>query len=101
MATHNQPSIEHTVARMGDLGLDPPGEQGVFFGQLLGMADQLTFTLGRSGYRVSFAAIRACPHASDAVTASFATSSSYWSHAIIDFMTTGRSSLAARYHCGG
>ena len=26
--------------------------QGVFFGQLLGMADQLTFPLGRSGYRV-------------------------------------------------
>ena len=53
VATHNQPSIEHTVARMADLGLDPPGEQGVFFGQLLGMADHLTFTLGRSGYRVS------------------------------------------------
>ena len=104
VATHNQHSIEHTVARMAELGLEPPGEQvgfglslcrqcgrswscalatpqpaacteqyvlrkaasrhghvakaqsgvsqGVFFGQLLGMADQLTFPLGRSGYRV-------------------------------------------------
>ena len=27
VATHNQHSIEHTVARMAELGLDPPGEQ--------------------------------------------------------------------------
>ncbi len=27
VATHNQHSIEHTVARMAELGLEPPGEQ--------------------------------------------------------------------------
>lgn len=48
VATHNQGSIEATVALMGQLGLDP--SKGVFFGQLLGMADHLTFTLGRNGY---------------------------------------------------
>lgn len=30
-----------------------PGEHGVYFGQLLGMADPLTYVLGRNGYRVS------------------------------------------------
>ena len=29
------------------------GEHGVYFGQLLGMADPLTYVLGRNGYRVS------------------------------------------------
>jgi len=27
VATHNQHSIEHTVARMAELSLEPPGEQ--------------------------------------------------------------------------
>ena len=35
--------------------------QGVFFGQLLGMADQLTFPLGRSGYRVRVYGFTLCP----------------------------------------
>lgn len=52
VATHNQGSIESTVAQMGQLGIHPPHKSGVFFGQLLGMADHLTFTLGRNGYRV-------------------------------------------------
>lgn len=47
VATHNQASIEATVALMGQLGIDP-GKGGVYFGQLLGMADHLTFTLVRS-----------------------------------------------------
>lgn len=51
VATHNQGSIEATVALMGRLALDP--SKGVYFGQLLGMADHLTFTLGRNGYNVS------------------------------------------------
>ena len=42
------------MALMGQLGIDPPDRTGVFFGQLLGMADNLTFTLGRNGYRVLF-----------------------------------------------
>jgi Proline dehydrogenase len=51
VATHNQASIEATVALMGQLGIEPD-EKGVCMGQLLGMADHLTFTLGRNGYRV-------------------------------------------------
>ena len=46
VATHNQASIEATVALMGQLGIDPD-QNGVCMGQLLGMADHLTFTLGR------------------------------------------------------
>ena len=48
VASHNQRSIEGAVAGMAALGL-PPGA-GVYFGQLLGMADNLTFTLGAHGY---------------------------------------------------
>lgn len=49
VASHNQASIERTVAGMAARGLAPSGS-GVFFGQLLGMADNLTFTLGQNGY---------------------------------------------------
>ncbi|KAL4856165.1 Proline dehydrogenase 1 [Chlorella vulgaris] len=48
VATHNQGSIELTVEQMAALGLPP--SSGVFFGQLLGMADHLTYTLGANGY---------------------------------------------------
>lgn len=51
IATHNQASIERVVAVMQQLGLPP--QSGVYFGQLLGMADHLTFTLGAHGYGVS------------------------------------------------
>jgi proline dehydrogenase len=49
VASHNQVSIEKTVAGMAARGL-APGGSGVYFGQLLGMADNLTFTLGNAGY---------------------------------------------------
>ncbi|GAB4819231.1 hypothetical protein N2152v2_006277 [Parachlorella kessleri] len=48
IATHSQESIEKAVALMGELGLPP--SSGVYFGQLLGMADHLSFTLGQNGY---------------------------------------------------
>lgn len=48
VATHNQQSVEAAVAGMSELGLEP--SSGVSFGQLLGMADHLTFTLGAHGY---------------------------------------------------
>lgn len=35
---------------MAELGMPP--SSGVYFGQLLGMADNLTFTLGAHGYGV-------------------------------------------------
>ena len=47
VATHNQASIEHTLATMSELGI-PPNE--VSFGQLYGMSDHLTLTLGANGY---------------------------------------------------
>lgn len=50
IATHNQSSIEHAVATMRQLGLRPR-ESGVYFGQLLGMADHLSYTLGSNGYK--------------------------------------------------
>lgn len=51
IASHNQSSVERAVALMHERGLDHR-EVGVYFGQLLGMADPLSFVLGASGYRV-------------------------------------------------
>ena len=48
---HAQASIEKAVASLHARGLDP-GSAGVYFGQLLGMADNLSFVLGANGYRV-------------------------------------------------
>lgn len=44
-----QGSVLHAVGLMQQLGLRP-GSSAVYFGQLLGMADHLTFTLGANGY---------------------------------------------------
>lgn len=52
IASHNQKSIERAVSLMHELGVEPQ-QSGIYFGQLLGMADHLTFILGRNGYRVS------------------------------------------------
>jgi proline dehydrogenase len=49
VASHNQRSIEAAVAGMEKEGLPPSSP--VSFGQLLGMADHLTFLLGRNGFR--------------------------------------------------
>jgi proline dehydrogenase len=51
VASHNQTSIERTVAGMAQRGLSP-SSSGVYFGQLLGMSDNLSFTLGHAGYEV-------------------------------------------------
>lgn len=51
IATHNQKSIERAVSLMHELSIEPR-TSGVYFGQLLGMADHLTFILGRNGFRV-------------------------------------------------
>lgn len=50
LATHNPESIQLVVDGMQQLDL-PPKTSGVYFGQLMGMADNLTFVLGRNGYR--------------------------------------------------
>lgn len=49
LASHNQESVERAVSTMARLGIPP--NKGVYFGQLLGMSDHLTFALGRSGYQ--------------------------------------------------
>lgn len=50
IASHNEHSIARTVAAMQRHKLAKDG--GVFFGQLLGMTDHVTFTLGHHGYAV-------------------------------------------------
>ena len=50
VASHNQASVEAAVDLMHDLGMHPT-QSGVHFGQLLGMADHLTYTLGGNGYQ--------------------------------------------------
>merc|ERR1712061_773340 len=49
VASHNQASGENAVKRMADLGLGP--SDAVYFGQLYGMSDNLTSTLGKGAYR--------------------------------------------------
>ena len=49
VASHNQGSIELALKLMSESGISR-STGGVYFGQLLGMADHLTFSLGNSGY---------------------------------------------------
>lgn len=49
LATHNQASIEKAVSLMAELNL--PRDRRIYFGQLLGMSDHLTYGLGKSGYK--------------------------------------------------
>lgn len=48
VASHNQASVEEAVAAMGEHGLPPTAP--VYFGQLLGMSDHLSFILGANKY---------------------------------------------------
>lgn len=48
IATHNSRSVKFAVRCMSDAGIDPM-HGGVYFGQLLGMADNITFPLGAGG----------------------------------------------------
>mmetsp|Transcript_16576 Transcript_16576/g.43658 ORF Transcript_16576/g.43658 Transcript_16576/m.43658 type:complete len:589 (-) Transcript_16576:458-2224(-) len=48
VASHNRGSIELVIRRAEELGKD---KKGIFFGQLMGMADNLTFTLSKNGYK--------------------------------------------------
>uniref|UniRef100_A0A7N8YJR2 Proline dehydrogenase n=1 Tax=Mastacembelus armatus TaxID=205130 RepID=A0A7N8YJR2_9TELE len=51
VATHNEDTVKHTLSRMNELGLLPT-ENKVYFGQLLGMCDQISFPLGQAGFPV-------------------------------------------------
>ena len=50
LATHNQHSIELAAARLLADGSAVPRER-IYFAQLLGMADHLTFTLAANGFK--------------------------------------------------
>eukprot|EP01035_Chromulina_nebulosa_P020623 gene20623-26740_t len=47
IATHNQKSVELAISALNELKID---HSGVYFGQLLGMSDYITFALGSEGY---------------------------------------------------
>jgi len=49
-ATHNQESIEKVIAIMNDCGIDRSAPT-LHFAQLYGMSDNLTYNLGKSGFR--------------------------------------------------
>jgi proline dehydrogenase len=49
IASHNQQSVELAVKTMNEHKLSP--SVGVYFGQLLGMSDHLTFNLGDKGFK--------------------------------------------------
>ncbi|XP_078511810.1 proline dehydrogenase 1, mitochondrial [Lissotriton helveticus] len=51
VASHNEDTVKFTLRRMNELGIQP-SENKVYFGQLLGMCDQISFTLGQAGYPV-------------------------------------------------
>lgn len=51
IASHNESSVMRVVQRMKDLGLDPT-TSGVSFGQLLGMCDHISLSLGAAKYSV-------------------------------------------------
>jgi len=50
IASHNQKSVEFVVRKMDELKIDPINDH-IYFGQLLGMADHLTFSLGNNNYK--------------------------------------------------
>ena len=49
IASHNQQSVEHTIALMEQFSIGPEGP--VHFAQLMGMADHLTYGLGRANFK--------------------------------------------------
>ncbi|KAJ0393195.1 hypothetical protein P43SY_008618 [Pythium insidiosum] len=51
VASHNEDSVKNTVRLMDELNIDRR-RGGVYFGQLLGMCDHVSYTLGDHKYRV-------------------------------------------------
>ncbi|CAK4084831.1 unnamed protein product [Aphanomyces euteiches] len=51
VASHNEESVQKTVAKMDALSI-PRTNGGVYFGQLLGMCDHVSYTLGAEEYQV-------------------------------------------------
>jgi len=51
VASHNKDSVMRTCDRLQNLGLSPQSGL-VMFGQLMGMCDQISYTLGQHGYGI-------------------------------------------------
>ncbi|XP_053551097.1 hydroxyproline dehydrogenase [Bombina bombina] len=51
IASHNEESVLHAIRRIAELGIDKDNGS-VCFGQLLGMCDHVSLTLGHAGYLV-------------------------------------------------
>uniref|UniRef100_A0AAY4CJ68 Proline dehydrogenase n=1 Tax=Denticeps clupeoides TaxID=299321 RepID=A0AAY4CJ68_9TELE len=51
VASHNEDTVKFTLEKMNEMGLRP-SENKVYFGQLLGMCDQISFPLGQAGFPV-------------------------------------------------
>ncbi|XP_056445148.1 proline dehydrogenase 1, mitochondrial isoform X2 [Gadus chalcogrammus] len=51
VASHNEDTVKFTIHKMNQMGLSPT-ENKVYFGQLLGMCDQISFPLGQAGFPV-------------------------------------------------
>ncbi|CAL8321836.1 unnamed protein product [Lota lota] len=51
VASHNEDTVKFTIHKMNEMGLSPT-ENKVYFGQLLGMCDQISFPLGQAGFPV-------------------------------------------------
>ncbi|KAF7666289.1 hypothetical protein LDENG_00114100 [Lucifuga dentata] len=51
VATHNEDTVKFTLQMMNEMGLLPT-QNKVYFGQLLGMCDQISFPLGQAGFPV-------------------------------------------------
>ncbi|XP_061436808.1 proline dehydrogenase 1, mitochondrial-like isoform X2 [Lethenteron reissneri] len=51
VASHNEGTVRHTLNRMLELQVSPSAGR-VYFGQLLGMCDHISFALGEAGYPV-------------------------------------------------
>ncbi|XP_052444227.1 proline dehydrogenase 1, mitochondrial [Carassius gibelio] len=51
VASHNEDTVKFTLEKMNEMSLSPT-ENKVYFGQLLGMCDQISFPLGQAGFPV-------------------------------------------------
>ncbi|XP_056302252.1 proline dehydrogenase 1, mitochondrial isoform X2 [Danio aesculapii] len=51
VASHNEDTVKFTLEKMNEMNLSPT-ENKVYFGQLLGMCDQISFPLGQAGFPV-------------------------------------------------
>ncbi|KAK6315816.1 hypothetical protein J4Q44_G00133400 [Coregonus suidteri] len=51
VASHNEDTVKFTLEKMNEMALSPT-ENKVYFGQLLGMCDQISFPLGQAGFPV-------------------------------------------------